>query len=165
MRISLITSTILCALLMLVAAPLAKAAPASQATPDPANDWQRVQQAGKLVIGTSADYPPFEFYNSNYALDGFDVALAKALGEQLVFNADVNDPRPRLLLEQFFRRLYNQGALRGRVPEEGYRITQSQPQDGAIQFDIQIAPAFPIDRLFLTFVNLDGEWRAELNDG
>ncbi|MCB0098058.1 MAG: transporter substrate-binding domain-containing protein, partial [Caldilineaceae bacterium] len=78
MRISLITSTILCALLLLVAAPLAKAAPASQAAPDPANDWQRVQQAGKLVIGTSADYPPFEFYNSNYALDGFDVALAKA---------------------------------------------------------------------------------------
>ncbi|MCB1862388.1 MAG: hypothetical protein KDI47_11780, partial [Gammaproteobacteria bacterium] len=96
---------------------------------------------------------------------GFLRRQLQALGEQLVFNADVNDPRPRLLLEQFFRRLYNQGALRGRVPEEGYRITQSQPQDGAIQFDIQIAPAFPIDRLFLTFVNLDGEWRAELNDG
>ena len=96
---------------------------------------------------------------------GFLRRQLQALGEQLVFNADVNDPRPRLLLEQFFRRLYNQGALRGRVPEEGYRITQSQPQEGAIQFDIQIAPAFPIDRLFLTFVNLDGEWRAELNDG
>lgn len=96
---------------------------------------------------------------------GFLRRQLQALGEQLVFNVDVNDPRPRLLLEQFFRRLFNQGALRGRVPEEGYQISQSQPQEGAIQFDIRIAPAFPVDRLFLTFVNLDGEWRAELSDG
>ena len=96
---------------------------------------------------------------------GFLRRQLQALGEQLVFNVDVDDPRPRLLLEQFFRHLYNRGALRGRVPEEGYQISQSQPREGAIQFDIRIAPAFPIDHLFLTFINLDGEWQAELNDG
>ena len=113
MRISLITSTILCALLLLVAAPLAKAAPASQAAPDPANDWQRVQQAGKLVIGTSADYPPFEFYNSNYALDGFDVALAKALGEQLGVEVEFNDYAFDGLLDQV--RLGNVDAAIGAI--------------------------------------------------
>lgn len=93
---------------------------------------------------------------------GFLRRQLQTLGEQLVFNVDVNDPRPRLLLEQFFRRLYQQGALRGALPEQAYRISQLQPQDNAIQFDIEIAPAFPIDRIFLTFINLDGEWQGEV---
>ncbi len=93
---------------------------------------------------------------------GFLRRQLQALGEQLVFNVDVNDPRPRLLLEQFFRRLYNQGALRGALPEEAFQIRQSQLQESALQFDIQIAPAFPIDRIFLTFINVEGEWQAEV---
>lgn len=96
---------------------------------------------------------------------GFLRRQLQALGEQLVFNVAVDDPRPRLLLERFFRQLYHRGALRGRVPEDGFSIRQSQPQEGALQFDIEIAPAFPIDRLFLTFINLDGEWQAELRNG
>lgn len=51
-------------------------------TPAP-SDWSRIQDEGVLVLGTAADYPPFEFYNSRFELDGFDIALAKALGEQL----------------------------------------------------------------------------------
>src|SRR3954453_14156414 len=43
------------------------------------NDWERVQATGSIVFGTSADYPPFEFYDSNFQLDGFDIALAKEL--------------------------------------------------------------------------------------
>ena len=27
--------------------------------------WDRVQAAGKIVFGTSADYPPFEYYDVN----------------------------------------------------------------------------------------------------
>ncbi|HOS80934.1 MAG TPA: hypothetical protein PLQ85_12500, partial [Anaerolineae bacterium] len=27
------------------------------------DDWSRIQAAGKIVVGTSADYPPFEFIN------------------------------------------------------------------------------------------------------
>lgn len=97
---------------------------------------------------------------------GFLRRQLQALGEQLIFNIDVSDPRPRLLLEQFFRRLYNQGALRGRVPEEAYQVHQPrQIQEGAIQFDIQVAPAFPIDRLFLTFINTNGEWQMEVTGG
>ncbi|MEW5755349.1 MAG: hypothetical protein AB1810_03520 [Pseudomonadota bacterium] len=96
---------------------------------------------------------------------GFLRRQLQALGEQLVFNVDVDDPRPRLLLEQFFRNLYNRGALRGRIPEEGFQIKQSQPGEGTIQFDIQIAPAFPIDRIYLTFINIHGEWQAEVTHG
>jgi hypothetical protein len=89
----------------------------------------------------------------------------QAFGEQLVFNLDYRDPRPRLLLEQFFRRLHAQGALRGALPEQAFSINETMPQEGAMVFEIMVAPAFPIDRLFLTFTNLDGEWRSEVKNG
>lgn len=95
---------------------------------------------------------------------GFLRRQLQALGEQLVFNLDYRDPRPRLLLEQFFRRLYNRGALRGKLVEDAFSIHESQPQEGAIRFDIEIAPAFPIDRILLTFINRGGEWQTEVND-
>lgn len=89
----------------------------------------------------------------------------QTLGEQLAFNIDADDPRPYLLLEQFFRHLYNRGALRGRVVEESFQIQQSSPREGALQFDIQIAPAFPIDMIHLTFINANGEWNTEVANG
>ena len=55
------------------------------------DDWSRVQDAGKIVFGTAADYPPFEFYNSNFELDGFDIALAKAIGEELGLEVQFKD--------------------------------------------------------------------------
>lgn len=79
--------------LLLPAALLASATPTiqQQPTPDPATDWARVQAAGKIVFGTAADYPPFEFYNSNFELDGFDIALARAIGEELGVAVEFND--------------------------------------------------------------------------
>ena len=65
--------------------------PIEQATPAAPRTWAQAQQAGKLVFGTAADYPPFEFYNSNYELDGFDIALARALGERLGVQVEFND--------------------------------------------------------------------------
>lgn len=62
-----------------------------QAAPDPATDWERVQSAGKIVLGVAADYPPFEFYNSNFELDGFDIALAKALASELGVEVEFRD--------------------------------------------------------------------------
>lgn len=91
---------VICALLLLLAGQAAYAASPHQGTPDPADDWERIQKAGKLVIGTAADYPPFEFYNSNYELDGFDIALAKALGEELGVEVEFNDYAFDGLLDQ-----------------------------------------------------------------
>ena len=64
---------------------------AAEQTPAAPDDWNRIQDAGKIVFGTAADYPPFEFYNSNFELDGFDVALAKAIGEQLGLEVQFKD--------------------------------------------------------------------------
>lgn len=54
------------------------------ATPTPAGgDWEDIQASGTLVVGTSADYPPFSFYDDKFRLTGFDPELARALGETL----------------------------------------------------------------------------------
>jgi polar amino acid transport system substrate-binding protein len=43
-----------------------------------------IQSAGKIVIGSSIDYPPFEYYAADgTTLQGFEVELAKALEKQL----------------------------------------------------------------------------------
>ena len=71
-------------------------APASQpqqaATPAPtAGDWQKIKAAGKIIVGTSADYPPFEFYDKNFKMDGFDIALMQEIGKQLGLKVQFRD--------------------------------------------------------------------------
>ncbi|NMB41387.1 MAG: basic amino acid ABC transporter substrate-binding protein [Firmicutes bacterium] len=41
------------------------------------------KEADKLVMGTNADFPPFEFRNEDNEVDGFDVDIAKAIAEAL----------------------------------------------------------------------------------
>jgi polar amino acid transport system substrate-binding protein len=53
--------------------------------------WERINASGKMVVGTSADYPPFEFYNPQYQLDGFDIALIRAIGTQLGLQVEIHD--------------------------------------------------------------------------
>jgi ABC-type amino acid transport substrate-binding protein len=55
------------------------------------DSWAKVQQAGKLVVGTSADYAPFESYNAQYQIDGFDIALIKEIARQLGVSVELND--------------------------------------------------------------------------
>ncbi|NMT64996.1 hypothetical protein [Marinobacter orientalis] len=86
------------------------------------------------------------------------------LGETLVFRVDYRDPTPRLALENFFGQLHRLGALRGKLPEEAFRVKQLQLQEGAAVFEIMLAPALPIDRIRLTFTNRHGEWQGEVQD-
>ena len=44
-----------------------------------------------IRVGVSADYPPFEYYDNKFQLDGFDIALMKALGEELGVKVEFND--------------------------------------------------------------------------
>lgn len=46
-------------------------------------DWQRIKSAGKMIVGLSADYPPFEYYNSQFQVVGFDPALMVEIGKKL----------------------------------------------------------------------------------
>src|SRR5512137_2566316 len=90
----------LIALLALVLAACAQPTPTPTPTPSPMpsptqppqdDSWQKVQEAGVLRVGTAADYHPFEYYNDQFKLDGFDIALITAIGEKLGVKVDLND--------------------------------------------------------------------------
>jgi ABC-type amino acid transport substrate-binding protein/heat shock protein HslJ len=71
--------------------PTAVPEPTPTTAPAVTDVWANVQQAGKIVVGTSADYPPFAFYNDKFQIDGFDVALMNAIGERLGVQVEFND--------------------------------------------------------------------------
>ena len=47
------------------------------------DSWERVKAAGQMVVGTAADYPPFEYYVREGEIDGFDIALMDEIGRRL----------------------------------------------------------------------------------
>jgi polar amino acid transport system substrate-binding protein len=65
----------------------------SQEAPQTAEDdsWERVKLAGVLRVATSADYPPFSFYNQELVIDGFDPALIKEIGTRLGVKIEITD--------------------------------------------------------------------------
>jgi hypothetical protein len=93
----------------------------------------------------------------------------QALGERLVFDVDPRDPRPELELRAFFGRLHDAGALRGARSEDAYRIRALPLGEAALAFEIEIAPAYPIDRLRITFLQdrhaSVADTRIEAEDG
>lgn len=71
--------------------PPATTAPATPLPESPADRWSAIQAAGKLVVGTSADYAPFAYYTPNFLLDGFDVALMREIGRRLGVGVEFKD--------------------------------------------------------------------------
>jgi polar amino acid transport system substrate-binding protein len=60
----------------------------------PADKLEEVKKAGKLIIGTSADYPPYEFHSTKDGKDvivGFDIAIAEALAKDLGVTLEIKD--------------------------------------------------------------------------
>jgi polar amino acid transport system substrate-binding protein len=55
------------------------------------DDLARVKSTKKLLVGTSADYPPYAFYNENFKVDGFEPALIGELAKRLGATAEIND--------------------------------------------------------------------------
>ena len=55
------------------------------------DSWDRVKAAGKMIVGTSADYPPFEYYVGDLKIDGFDIALMDEIGRRLGLQIEYRD--------------------------------------------------------------------------
>jgi len=55
------------------------------------DSWERVQAAGVLRVATSADYPPFSYQNQDFAIDGFDPALIREIGNKLGVQVQITD--------------------------------------------------------------------------
>ncbi|HLS53443.1 MAG TPA: transporter substrate-binding domain-containing protein [Tissierellaceae bacterium] len=53
-----------------------------------------IKEAGKIVLGTSADYPPFEFHaliDGKDEIVGFDIELANYIAEKLGVELEISD--------------------------------------------------------------------------
>ena len=57
----------------------------------PANKLEAVKQAGKIVFGTSADFPPFESVDENGNFVGFDIDLMNELGKRMGLKVEIVD--------------------------------------------------------------------------
>jgi len=66
-------------------------APTAEATVVSDAVCERVDATGTIVTGTAPDYPPFEYYDDQFQLDGFDIALMTAVGEKLGLPVEFKD--------------------------------------------------------------------------
>jgi polar amino acid transport system substrate-binding protein len=51
----------------------------------------QIQDAGKIVVGTSADYPPFESVDESGNFVGFDIALIQEIGRRMDLEVEIQD--------------------------------------------------------------------------
>lgn len=64
------------------------AAPTS-APPDPT--WLRIQNSGTMVVGMSADYPPFAYIGPEFTIQGYDLALIQEISKRLDVQLDIRN--------------------------------------------------------------------------
>ncbi len=70
----------------------ATAVPPTDTAPEEAgNAWERIQSSGRLVIGTAADYPPFEYHTEEFQLDGMDIVLISEIAKILGVTPEFKD--------------------------------------------------------------------------
>jgi polar amino acid transport system substrate-binding protein len=74
-------------------APAAGEEAAGEAAPAAAEDGKlaAIKAAGKLVVGTSADYAPYESVDADGNFVGYDMDLIRAIGEKLGVEVEIQD--------------------------------------------------------------------------
>jgi len=72
------------------------------------DSWKNVQSKGEMVVGFCAQYPPFESKNEKTAeFEGFDIDLARAIGEKLGVKVKLMDAEWQGLLGGLKKGDYN----------------------------------------------------------
>lgn len=60
----------------------------------PETKLEAIKKAGKIILGTSADYPPYEFHgqiDGKDAIMGFDIEIAKEVAKDLGVELEIKD--------------------------------------------------------------------------
>lgn len=65
--------------------------PAGQSGAADSSRLAQIKAAGKIVVGTSADYPPYESIDVDGNFVGFDMDLIRAIGERLGVEVEIQD--------------------------------------------------------------------------
>jgi polar amino acid transport system substrate-binding protein len=53
--------------------------------------WAQILAEGEMSVGTSADYPPFEYYTADLELTGLDIAIIQEIGRRLSLKVELHD--------------------------------------------------------------------------
>ncbi|OGO78023.1 MAG: amino acid ABC transporter [Clostridiales bacterium GWB2_37_7] len=91
--------TVLLILAMVLSFAACSAKPAGEVAPAEeqkaaATKLEQIKAKGKIVLGTSADYPPYEFHKSINGKDeivGFDIEIAKTIAKDLGVELEIKD--------------------------------------------------------------------------
>lgn len=57
-----------------------------EATPSPVKTdlvWQNISTKNSIIVGISADYPPYSYIDKDFKIQGFDIALFSEIGKRL----------------------------------------------------------------------------------
>ena len=73
------------------AQPTQPTAQPTQPAAQPEGKLAQIRAAGKLIVGTSADCPPYESIDENGNFVGFDMDLIRAIGEKLGVEVEIRD--------------------------------------------------------------------------
>lgn len=82
---------------------------------------------------------------------GWLMRSLEKLGLDLIFEAEALVLKSDIILQNFFGRLYQMGALRGKNAETAFSVKSYLDGQGKVIVDIEIAPALAIDQLILDF--------------
>lgn len=52
---------------------------------------EQIRERGTLIVGTSADFAPFEYVDEQGNLAGFDIELIREIGERMALEVDIQD--------------------------------------------------------------------------
>jgi ABC-type amino acid transport substrate-binding protein/heat shock protein HslJ len=79
--------------IIIMTAVLLTSCQGAEPTPGVTTDaaWDRIQTNGKIVVGVSMDYPPYEYIDTDFLADGFDIALITEIGKELGLPMDVRN--------------------------------------------------------------------------
>ncbi len=60
---------------------------------------EKIKARGKLIVGTSADWPPFEYIDEKGNVIGIDIAIAKKIAEALGVELEIKDMKFAALIQ------------------------------------------------------------------
>lgn len=109
-------------------------------------------QDGKLIVGTNAAFPPFEYVGDDGEPDGFDIALIKAIGEKLGYEVEIQDMEFGSLVAAIGTKIDASIAGMTITEERKQSVDFSDSYYDAVQFVV----ALP-DDTFATAADLEGK--------
>lgn len=110
-----------------------------------------VSEKDTLIVGTNAEFPPFEYVDDNGEPDGFDMALIKAVGEKLGKSVEIQNMEFDSLVSSIGSKIDLAIAGMTVTEEREKTVDFSEPYYTAVQFVI-----LPNGSSISTFDDLQG---------